>query len=329
MNKTELIIYQTDDDKTKIDVRMENGTVWLTQSQMAELFKRDVSVISRHIKNAYGEGEIDEKSTLHFMQIPNSDKPVAHYNLDVIISVGYRVKSLIGTKFRIWATKRLNEYIIKGFTMNDDLLKKAGGGNYWKELLERIRDIRSSEKVFYRQVLDIYATSIDYDPRVEMSQLFFQTVQNKMHYAAHGHTAAEILMLRADSEKPFMGLTSFDGAKPHKTDTVIAKNYLNEEEINILNRIVSAYLEFAELQALRKKPMYMKDWIEKLDDFIKMSGSEILENSGKVSHLEATTKAMLEFERYKEKTKDELSEVEKDFIQTISTVEKKLKGKDE
>lgn len=327
-NNTEMVIYQTEDGKTKIDVRMENETVWLTQAQMAELFQRDISVISRHIKNAYSEGEIDEESTLHFMQIPNSDKPVAHYNLDVIISVGYRVKSLIGTKFRIWATKRLNEYIVKGFTMNDDLLKKAGGGSYWKELLERIRDIRSSEKVFYRQVLDIYATSVDYDPRTEMSQLFFQTVQNKMHYAAHGHTAAETLMIRADSKQPFMGMTSFEGTKPRKADAAIAKNYLNEDELKILNRIVSAYLEFAELQALRKKPMYMKDWIEKLDDFIKMSGSEILENAGKVSHLEATTKAMLEFEKYKEKTKDELSEVEKDFIKTIGTAEKRLKGKD-
>lgn len=327
MNNTEMIIYQSEDGNTKIDVRMENETVWLTQAQMAELFQRDISVISRHIKNAYNEGEIEEESTLHYMQIPNSDKPVAHYNLDVIISVGYRVKSLIGTKFRIWATKRLNEYIIKGFTMNDDLLKKAGGGNYWRELLERIRDIRSSEKVFYRQVLDIYATSVDYDPRSEMSQLFFQTVQNKMHYAAHGHTAAEIIMLRADGNKPLMGMTTYSGKKPSKSDAVIAKNFLNEDEINILNRIVSAYLEFAELQAVRKMPMYMKDWIEKLDGFIKMSGSEILENAGKVSHMEATTKAILEFEKYKEITKDELSEVEKDFIKVIGSAEKKLKGK--
>lgn len=333
-NNTEMIIYQTEDGQTKINVRMENDTVWLTQAQMAELFQTSKQNISLHIINLFKEGELDENSTVKkylTVQTEGSrqvSRDIEHYNLDVIISVGYRVKSLVGTKFRIWATKRLNEYIVKGFTMNDDLLKKAGGGNYWKELLERIRDIRSSEKVFYRQVLDIYATSVDYDPRTEMSQLFFQTVQNKMHYAAHGHTASEILMLRADSQQPFMGLTSFESNKPRKSDVVIAKNYLNEDELNILNRIVSAYLEFAELQALRKKPMYMKDWIVKLDDFIKLSDSEILENAGKVSHLEATTKAMLEFERYKEKTKDELSQVEKDFIKTIGTAEKKLKGKD-
>ena len=329
-NNTEMIIYQTDDGKTKIDVRIEGETVWLTQAQMAELFQTSPQNITIHISNLYKEGELDFDSTCKdYLQVQTEGerqikRNIKHYNLDVIISVGYRVKSLIGTKFRIWATKRLNEYIVKGFTMNDDLLKKAGGGNYWKELLERIRDIRSSEKVFYRQVLDIYATSVDYDQRSEMSQLFFQTIQNKMHYAAHGHTAAEILILRADSRQPFMGLTSFESNKPRKSDAVIAKNYLNEDELNILNRIVSAYLEFAELQALRKKPMYMKDWIEKLDDFIKMSGSEILENSGKVSHLEATTKAMLEFERYKEKTKDELSEVEKDFIRAIESAKKKI-----
>ena len=331
MNKTEMIIYQTDDGKTKIDVRMENETVWLTQAQMAELFQTTKQNISLHIRNLFNEGELEENSVVKEHLTTADDRKsykTKHYNLDVIISVGYRVKSLVGTKFRIWATKRLNEYIVKGFAMNDDLLKKAGGGNYWKELLERIRDIRSSEKVFYRQVLDIYATSVDYDPRAEMSQLFFQTVQNKMHYAAHGHTAAEILMLRADSKQPFMGLTSFESNKPRKSDVVIAKNYLNDDELNILNRIVSAYLEFAELQALRKKPMYMNSWVEKLDDFIKMSGSELLQNAGKVSHLEATTKAMLEFERYKEKTKDELSQVEKDFIMTIDTVEKKLNGKD-
>ena len=333
-NNTELIIYQTDDGQTKINVRMENETVWLTQAQMAELFRTSKQNISLHVINIYREGELDENSTVkkHLtVQTEGSrqvSRDIEHYNLDVIISVGYRVKSPVGTKFRIWATKRLNDYIVKGFTMNDDLLKKAGGGNYWKELLERIRDIRSSEKVFYRQVLDIYATSVDYDPSAEMSQQFFQTVQNKMHYAAHGHTAAEILMLRSDSQQPFMGLTSFESTKPRKSDVVIAKNYLDHDELNLLNRIVSAYLEFAELQALRKKPMYMKDWIDKLDDFIKMSGSEILENAGKVSHLEASTKAMLEFERYKERTKDELSQVEKDFIKTISTVEKKLNGKD-
>ncbi len=330
--KSELIIYQTEDGKIRLDVRIEDETVWLTQAQMVQLFQSSKSNISEHIKHIFEEGELEENSVVREFRTTASDGKsyqLKHYNLDVIISVGYRVKSLIGTKFRIWATKRLNEYIVKGFTMNDNLLKKAGGGNYWNELLERIRDIRSSEKVFYRQVLDIYATSIDYDPRTEMSQLFFQTVQNKMHYAAHGHTAAEILILRADSSQPFMGLTFFENSKPRKSDVVIAKNYLNEEELKILNRIVAAYLEFAELQALRKKPMYMKDWIEKLNDFIKMSGSEFLENAGKISHLEATTKAMLEFEKYKEQTKDELSQIEKDFIDAIGSAEKKIVKKTE
>ena len=333
MNKnidTEMLIYQTEDGQTKIDVKMEGETVWLTQAQMVELFQVSKSSISEHIKHIFQDGELAENSVVRNFRTTAEDAKSYNtnfYNLDVIISVGYRVKSLIGTKFRIWATKRLNEYIIKGFTMNDDLLKKAGGGDYWKELLARIRDIRSSEKVFYRQILDIYATSVDYDPRSEASQLFFQTVQNKMHYAAHGHTASEILMLRANSALPFMGLATFEHKKPRKTDAVIAKNYLNEDELNILNRIVSAYLEFAELQALRKKPMYMKDWISKLDDFIKMSGSELLENAGKITHTEATTKAMLEFEKYKESTNDELSQVELDFIKTIESVEKKIKDK--
>ena len=320
----ELIMYQTEDGTTKIDVRVESETVWLTQSQMSELFQRDRSVISKHIKNVFAEGEVDEKSNVQILHIPNSDKPTILYSLNVIISVGYRVKSLRGVQFRIWATDRLREYLIKGFTMNDDMLKQGAGGNYWRELLERIRDIRSSEKVFYRQILDIYATSVDYDPKDEKSLLFFQTVQNKLHYAAHGHTAAEILMLRANADECFMGLTHFEGKKPKKSDITIAKNYLNKDELEILNRIVSAYLEFAELQALRHVPMYMSDWITKLDDFIKMSGSDLLQDSGRVSHFEAVTKAQLEFERYKAKTKDELTQVEKDFLENIKSTQKKL-----
>lgn len=321
---SQMIIFQTEDGTTKIDVKMEDETVWLSQAQMAELFQRDRSVISKHIKNIFEEKEVYEESNVHFLHIANSDKPVAFFSLDVIISVGYRVKSISGTQFRIWANERIKEYLIKGFSMNDDLLKKAGGGSYWQELLERIRDIRSSEKVFYRQILDIYGTSVDYTAKGENSILFFQTVQNKMHYAANGHTAAEVLMERANAESPFMGMTTFEGKKPKKADITIAKNYLYEDEIKILNRIVTAYLEFAELQAIRHIPMYMSDWIKKLDDFIKLSGSELLENAGKVSHIEATTKAMLEFEKYKEKIKNDLSGVELDFLENIKNTQKKL-----
>ncbi|NNU78612.1 virulence RhuM family protein [Clostridium estertheticum] len=262
---------------------------------------------------------------MHFLHIANSDKPVAFFSLDVIISIGYRVKSISGTQFRIWANERIKEYLIKGFSLNDDLLKEAGGGSYWKELLERIRDIRSSEKVFYRQILDIYGTSIDYTPKDANSLLFFQTVQNKMHYAAHGHTAAEVLMERANAENPFMGMTTFEGKKPKKADVTVAKNYLYEDEIKILNRVVTAYLEFAELQAIRHIPMYMSDWIKKLDDFIILSGSELLENAGKVSHLEATTKAMLEFEKYKDKIKNDISRTELDFLENMKKIQKELK----
>jgi len=327
-NNNQMLMYTTEDGVTKIEVQMQDETVWLNQSQMAELFQRDRSVISKHIKNVFMEKEVDENSNVHFLHIANSDKPVAFYSLDVIISVGYRVKSLRGTQFRIWATQRLKEYIIKGFTMNDDLLKKAGGGNYFQELLERIRDIRSSEKVFYRQVLDIYATSIDYDSKAEITKQFFKTVQNKMHYAVHGHTAAEIIYLRADAAKDFMGMSIFEGKKPTKSEVSVAKNYLKEDEIKILNRLVSAYLEFAELQAIRQKPMYMKDWIEKLDDFIKMSGSELLQNAGKISHKQAKIKAKLEYEKYRVKTKDKLSRVEQDFLESIKEAQKVLEGKE-
>lgn len=331
--ENQFLMYDAEDGTTKIEVRMEHETVWLNQAQMVELFQRDKSVISRHIKNIFVEGELDEKATVAFFATVQNEgerkitREIAYYNLDVIISVGYRVKSLRGTQFRIWATQRLKEYIIKGFTMNDDLLKRAGGGNYFKELLARIRDIRSSEKVFYQQILDIYATSIDYTAQAEETKLFFKTVQNKMHFAAHGHTASELIFLRADSEAQFMGMTSFDGDRPRKTDTIVAKNYLTEDELNIMNRLVAAYLEFAELQAIRKNPMYMKDWIDKLDDFIKLSGSELLENAGRISHSQAKIKAALEYEKYRVKHKSDLTRVEKDFIQSLGETQKKLEGK--
>lgn len=320
-------MYQTDDGKTKIEVSMNDDTVWLTQAQMCELFQKSKSTISEHILNIFKEGELQEESVVRQFRTTGSDGKeynIKHYNLDVIISVGYRVKSHRGTQFRIWATQRLREYLIKGFTMNDELLKNTGGGNYFDELLERIRDIRSSEKVFWRKVLDIYATSIDYDPSAETSIMFFRTVQNKMHWAAHGHTAAELIYKRVDAEKPYMGMTSFKGNKPTKAETIVAKNYLDEDEINILNRIVTTYLEFAELQALRRKPMYMKDWIEKLDDFLKMTDNEILTHAGTISSIDAKKKAELEYEKYKAKTINELSTVEKHFIESIEKTESKI-----
>lgn len=331
--ENEIIIYQTQDGQTKIDVRLENETVWLTQNQMAELFQTTKQNISSHIKNIFEEGELSENSTvkdyLTVQQEGNRkvSRNVSHYNLDVIISVGYRVKSLRGTQFRIWATQVLKEYMKKGFALNDDLLKQAGGGGYWKELLERIRDIRSSEKVFYRQILDIYATSTDYNPNAEETKMFFKVVQNKMHFAAHGHTAAEVIYLRADSTKNNMGLTVFKGNHPKKDEVTVAKNYLDEKELNILNRITSAYLEFAELQAIRQIPMTMKDWIAKLDDFIKMTGSELLSNPGKISKLEAENKALAEYAKYKETIKDELSEVEKHFLASVKQTQKQLEQK--
>lgn len=331
--KSELIIYSTEDGLTKIQTRLENETVWLTQAQMAELFGKGRTTITEHIQNIFSEGELVENmvcrdfrhTTQHgAIEGKTQDKRVKHYNLDVIISVGYRVKSLQGTKFRQWATARLREYLVKGFTMNDELLKEAGGGNYFEELLARIRDIRSSEKVFWRKVLDIYATSIDYDPKAESSTLFFKTIQNKMHWAAHGHTAAEIIYQRIDATKPNLGLTHIKGSKPTKQEIEIAKNYLNENELNVLNRMVIAYLELAELQALNRKPMYMKDWIERLDDFVRMTGNDILQNAGKVSHQQALEKATSEFEKYKQQTINELSEVEKHFIENLEKKSKAL-----
>lgn len=322
---SEIIIYNTEDGQTKIQTRLENETVWLNQEQMAELFQRERSVITKHIGNIFKEGELEGKSNVQNLHISGSDKPVKYYNLDVIISVGYRVKSHIGTQFRIWATQRLREYIVKGFAMNDDLLKEAGGGNYFDELLARIRDIRSSEKVFWRKVLDIYATSIDYDGKAEESILFFKTVQNKMHWAAHGQTAAETIYKRIDANKPNLGLTNFKGEKPTKKETEVAKNYLNEKELDVLNRMVTAYLELAELQALNRKPMYMKDWINRLDDFLTMTGNDILTNAGSISHQKALDKAHKEYDKYKEQIKNELSKAEKDFIKQIDSTAKKLK----
>ncbi len=330
MSDNQIIIYKTEDGVTKIDVRLENETVWLSQMQMAELFQTTKQNISLHINNIFREGELEENQVVKDFLTTASDGKNYHtkfYNLDVIISVGYRVKSLRGTQFRIWANNVLKEYMIKGFAMNDDLLKMSGGGDYFKELLERIKDIRSSERVFYRQILDIYATSIDYDKNAETSILFFKTVQNKMHFAVTKHTAPEIVYLRADSTKPFMGLTTFSGSKPKKTEIGIAKNYLTEQELKELNAITSAYLDFAELQALRRKTMTMKDWIAKLDDFLRMSQSEVLDNAGKISHEMAIEKGSGEYVKYKALTKDELSVVERDFLESVKTTQKKLERK--
>jgi hypothetical protein len=326
-NNTELIIYQTEDGRTKIDVYFQGDNAWLNKAQMAELFQRDRSVISRHVRNVFDEGELDEKSNVQKMHIANSDKPVEYFSLDVIISVGYRVKSLRGTQFRIWANSVLREYLIKGFAMNDDLLKQAGGGSYFDELLERIRDIRSSEKVFWRKVLDIYATSVDYSANAEESVLFFKTVQNKMLYAATGMTAAELVSGRANALLPMMGMTVVKGKRPTLAEAKTAKNYLNEEELGTLNRLVSAYLDLAELQAMRKKPMYMKDWVARLDDYLRMTDSEVLQNAGKVSHALAEQKAKEEYQKYKQLHSGELSRVEQAFLESVEATAKRLEGK--
>ncbi len=326
--QSNLLIYQSEDGVTRIETRLEGETVWLTLEQMSELFQKSKSTINEHVLNIFKEEELVEDEVKRKIGISDfSTKPTNYYNLDVIISVGYRVKSHQGTKFRQWATARLREYIVKGFTMNDELLKQAGGGNYFDELLARIRDIRSSEKIFWRKVLDIYATSIDYDPKTEVSQHFFKTVQNKMHFAAHGNTAAEVIYKRIDADKPNLGLTNFKGEQPSKQEIQVAKNYLTEEELNILNRTVTAYLELAELQALNRKPMYMQDWITRLDDFLRMVGNEVLQHAGAVSHDQAVKKAELEYAKYKEKTKNELSKVEKDFVAFIDTTAKSLESK--
>lgn len=327
MDKGQFLLYQTPDGDSQIEVKLQNDTVWLSLDQMAELFQRNKSTISRHIKNVLEDGELEEKSVVAFFATTAADSKtysVAYYNLDMIISVGYRVHSYRGVQFRIWATKVLKEYIVKGFAMNDDLLKRAGEGNYFDELLARIRDIRSSEKVFYRKVLEIYALSIDYDPRVEMTQKFFKTVQNKMHYSVHGHTAAEIIYERADSEKDFMGLTTWSGAMPTKPEAEIAKNYLTHEEVKSLNRIASLYLDFAEMQAEEHRPMYMKDWINILDDFLRISRKDILTHAGKISAKLAKEKADHEYDKFKERTKNDLSPVEIHFLENFEREQKRL-----
>ena len=332
-NNGNIILYQTEDGKSRIEVTLCNDTVWLTADQMAELFQRNKSTISRHIKNVFEDGELNPDSTVAFFATVQNEgdrtveRNLAYYNLDMIISVGYRVKSHRGVQFRIWATQVLREYLVKGFAMNDDLLKRAGGGNYFDELLSRIRDIRSSEKVFYRKILEIYALSIDYDPRTEATMQFFKTVQNKMHFSVHGHTAAEIIYERANAEKDFMGLTSWTGTLPKRTDAEIAKNYLSSDELDTLNRIVSLYLDFAELQAKSHKPMYMKDWIQKLNDFLKLSGKELLSHAGKISAELAKQKADTEYDKFKERTAYSLSPVEIHFLENFEKEQKKLKNR--
>ena len=327
-SKGDVVIYQSENGDTKIDVRFEDETVWLTKVQMAELFQSSRTNIAEHIRNIYAEGELDKESTCRiFRQVHQEGnrevaREIPHYNLDMIISLGYRVKSSIATQFRRWATARLKEYMIKGFTMDDERLKNLGGGNYWRELLDRIRDIRSSEKVMYRQVLDLYATSVDYNPKSTESVAFFKMVQNKLHYAAHGHTAAEVIYERADAEKPFMGLTSFSGDFPTMKDISVAKNYLSEAELKILNNLVSGYFDFAEIQAMRHMPMYMSDYVENLDRILSTTGEALLTGAGKVSHAQALEKAKAEYKKYQVQN---LSPVEEEYLQTIRTIEKTAK----
>ncbi|MBO2524096.1 MAG: cell filamentation protein Fic [Bacteroidetes bacterium] len=326
-NKGDIIIYQTEDGLTKIDVKIEKGTVWLSLDLMAELFQRDKSTISRHIKNIFKEGELSPVSVVAKFATTAADGKtyqVEYFNLDVIISVGYRVKSIRGTQFRIWATQRLKEYMIKGFTMDDERLKGHAGGSYWKELLDRIRDIRSSEKVLYRQVLDLYATSVDYNPKSDESILFFKMVQNKLHYAAHGHTAAEVIFERADADKPFMGLTTFSGELPALKDIGIAKNYLNENELKILNNLVSGYFDLAEISALEHKPMYMSDYIRQLDSVLTSGNRPLLEGAGSISHTQALEKATTEYRKYQKNT---LSPVEEAYLETLKETAKLVQRK--
>ena len=324
----EILIYQTDDGQTNIEVKIEDDTVWLTQQQMSELFQTSRTNVVEHIKHIYEEGELDEISTCrNFRQVRKEGnrevtRQIPHYNLDMIISLGYRIKSVIATRFRQWATKRLKEYMIKGFTIDDERLKGNGGGNYWEELLDRIRDIRSSEKVLYRQVLDLYATSVDYNPHSEESVRFFKIVQNKLHYAAHGHTAAEVIYQRADAEKPFMGLTSFAGELPALKDIGIAKNYLEENELKVLNNLVSGYFDLAEINAIEHKPMYMDDYVKQLDSVLSSGNRKLLTGVGSVSHKQALEKAKSEYRKYQEIT---LTPVEKAYLESIKEVSKEVK----
>jgi len=327
ISQGEMLLYQDENGNTQIEVRLENENVWLTQAQLVTLYQSSKANVSEHIKHIFEEGELEEMATVRKFRTVQKEgsrevtREVVHYNLDLIISLGYRIKSHIATKFRIWATQRLKEYIIKGFVIDDNRLKQNAGGNYWYELLNRIRDIRSSEKVLYRQVLDLYATSVDYDPRTPESITFFKIVQNKLHYAAHGHTAAEVIYERADSDKPFMGLTVFAGDHPSLKEVVIAKNYLTEEELKVLNNLVSGYFDFAEIQAMKRKPMYMADYIKQLDNILSATGEKVLQNAGRVSHQEAIEKATTEFKKYQVKT---LSAVEEDYLRTLKSLEKKL-----
>ncbi len=328
--KSHMIIYTTEDGLTKIETTFDEDTVWLSIDQMAELFQRDKSTISRHIKNIYSEGELVREGTVAFFATVQMEgdrqvaREICYYNLDVIISVGYRVKSKRGTQFRIWATNILKEYMRKGFALDDERLKNLGGGGYFKELLERIRDIRASEKVFYRQILEIYATSIDYDPKAEISILFFKKVQNKIHYAIHGQTAAEVIYTRADAEKEFLGLTTFVGNQPTLKEAVVAKNYLNEKELRAMGQLVSGYLDFAERQAEREQAMTMKDWAEHLDRILTMTGEQLLQGNGSVSHKQAVNKATDEYKKYKART---ISDVEKDYLNSIKMLEQKADKK--
>jgi len=325
-NQKNIIIYQTEDGITKINVHLEDETVWLSQQQMSELYQTSRTNVVEHIKHIFEEGELDENSTCRkFRQVQkegNRDvaREIPFYNLDMIISLGYRVKSVIATHFRRWATERLKEYIIKGFTMDDERLKQLGGGSYWKELLDRIRDIRSSEKVLYRQVLDLYATSTDYDPKSDASIQFFKIVQNKLHFAAHGHTAAEVIYERADADKPFMGLTTFSGELPTGKDIIVAKNYLTTDELKILNNLVSGYFDFAEIQAMRRNPMYMSDYVSHLDNILSSTGEKLLTDSGRVSHQQAMDKAKVEYKKYQLKT---IAPVEQAYLDTIKSLQKK------
>ena len=324
----EILIYQTDDGQTNIEVKIEDDTVWLTQQQMSELFQTSRTNVVEHIKHIYEERELDEISTCrNFRQVRKEGnrevtRQILHYNLDMIISLGYRIKSVIATRFRQWATKRLKEYMIKGFTIDDERLKGNGGGNYWKELLDRIRDIRSSEKVLYRQVLDLYATSVDYNPHSEESVRFFKIVQNKLHYAAHGYTAAEVIYQRADAQKPFMGLTSFVGELPALKDIGIAKNYLEENELKVLNNLVSGYFDLAEINAIEHKPMYMDDYVKQLDSVLSSGNRKLLTGVGSVSHKQALEKAKSEYRKYQEIT---LTPVEKAYLESIKEVSKEVK----
>ena len=324
ISQGEMLLYQDESGSTQIEVRLENENVWLTQAQLVTLYQSSKANVSEHIKHIFEEGELEETAVVRKFRTTATDGKsynTAFYNLDLIISLGYRIKSHIATKFRIWATQRLKEYIIKGFVIDDNRLKQNAGGNYWYELLNRIRDIRSSEKVLYRQVLDLYATSVDYDPRTPESITFFKIVQNKLHYAAHGHTAAEVIYERADSDKPFMGLTVFAGDHPSLKEVVIAKNYLTEEELKVLNNLVSGYFDFAEIQAMKRKPMYMADYIKQLDNILSATGEKVLQNAGRVSHQEAIEKATVEFKKYQVKT---LSTVEEDYLKILKSLEKKL-----